>query len=47
MRKQIADAVAGRVQPLLEHEFRGLTENGREAVLAAVRRRARSCPWRM
>ncbi|MEL3948483.1 MULTISPECIES: NACHT N-terminal Helical domain 1-containing protein [Streptomyces] len=34
--EQIADAVAGRVQPLLEHEFRGLTENGREAVLAAV-----------
>ncbi|WP_224058391.1 NACHT domain-containing protein [Streptomyces kanamyceticus] len=34
--QQIADAVAARVQPLLEHEFRGLTENGREAVLAAV-----------
>ncbi|WAL98072.1 NACHT domain-containing protein [Streptomyces sp. Je 1-369] len=34
--EQIADAVAGRVQPLLEHEFRDLTENGREAVLQAV-----------
>ncbi|MFD0413256.1 NACHT domain-containing protein [Streptomyces sp. NPDC127108] len=34
--EQIADAVAGRVQPLLEHEFRGLTEDGRQAVLTAV-----------
>ncbi|MGW2229992.1 NACHT domain-containing protein [Streptomyces formicae] len=34
--EQIADAVAARVQPLIEHEFRDLTANGREAVLRAV-----------
>lgn len=34
--EQISDAVAARVQPLIEHEFRGLTEEGRAAVLEAV-----------
>ncbi|MER8047290.1 NACHT domain-containing protein [Streptomyces sp. NPDC094032] len=34
--EQIADAVAGRMQPLLEHEFRDLTTEGRAAVQQAV-----------
>ncbi|MCB5183252.1 NACHT domain-containing protein [Streptomyces antimicrobicus] len=34
--EQIADAVAARVQPLLEHEFRGLAPSDRQAALDAV-----------
>ncbi|WHM36397.1 NACHT domain-containing protein [Streptomyces sp. BPTC-684] len=34
--EQIADAVAGRLEPLLAHEFRDLTDAGRQAALVAV-----------
>lgn len=34
--EQIADAVAGRLEPLLAHEFRDLTAAGRQAALDAV-----------
>ncbi|MFJ5551609.1 NACHT domain-containing protein [Streptomyces sp. NPDC093225] len=34
--EQIADAVAARVEPLLAHEFRGLSANDRQAALDAV-----------
>ncbi|MEV4787443.1 NACHT domain-containing protein [Streptomyces tuirus] len=33
---QIADAVFDRLEPYLEHEFRGLDESGRQAVIDAV-----------
>ncbi|WP_405470092.1 NACHT domain-containing protein [Streptomyces canus] len=34
--QQISDAVFDRVEPFLEHEFRGLDESSREAVINAV-----------
>ncbi|MFE7272322.1 NACHT domain-containing protein [Streptomyces sp. NPDC057623] len=34
--EQIADAVFDRLEPFLEHEFRGLEESGRQAVIDAV-----------
>ncbi|MER5934501.1 NACHT domain-containing protein [Streptomyces sp. NPDC002054] len=34
--EQIADAVAARLEPLLAHEFRGLSESGRQSALDAV-----------
>nr|WP_306453578.1 NACHT domain-containing protein [Streptomyces sp. Tue6028] len=34
--EQMADAVFDRVEPFLEHEFRGLDESGRTAVINAV-----------
>ncbi|MFI5864816.1 NACHT domain-containing protein [Streptomyces sp. NPDC051546] len=34
--EQIADAVATRLEPLLEHEFQGLTESGRRSATDAV-----------
>ncbi|MEV8537268.1 NACHT domain-containing protein [Streptomyces sp. NPDC051211] len=34
--EQIADAVAARLEPLLAHEFRGLSESGRRSALDAV-----------
>ncbi|MFC8668535.1 NACHT domain-containing protein [Streptomyces sp. NPDC057199] len=34
--EEIADAVAGRVEPLLAHEFRGLGDGDRQAALDAV-----------
>ncbi|MFI5657701.1 hypothetical protein [Streptomyces sp. NPDC051684] len=34
--EQMADAVAARLEPLLDHEFRDLTEVGRQAALDAV-----------
>ncbi|QES48053.1 ATP-binding protein [Streptomyces venezuelae] len=34
--EQIADAVAARLEPLLAHEFRGLSEAGRRSALDAV-----------
>jgi len=34
--EQIADAVAGRLEPLLTHEFRGLDDGGRQAAIDAI-----------
>jgi NACHT conflict system protein len=34
--EQIADPVAGRLEPLLTHEFHGLDDGGRQAAIDAV-----------